>query len=114
MQILLDFPLIIYVKGWATRTDVKIESVGSKDVKERLFNAQDGCCNGCQAEMEIWHFHVDHIIPKSKGGGDYYENYQLLYGHCNGVKGNRPMEFLMGKIAEREKLLKRKITFGGV
>ena len=53
------------------RTDVKIESAGSKDVKERLFNAQDGCCNGCQKEMEIWHFEVDHIIPKSKGGGRF-------------------------------------------
>ena len=94
------------------RTDVKIESVGSKGIKERLFNDQDGCCNGCQKDMEIWHFHVDHIVPKSKGGGDYYENYQLLCGNCNGVKGNRPMEYLRAKIAACEQHMKHKVTFG--
>ena len=94
------------------RTDVKIESAGSKDVKERLFNAQDGCCNGCQKEMEIWHFEVDHKVPKSKGGQDTYGNYQLLCGNCNGVKGNRPMEYLRAKIVIREKHMKHRVTFG--
>ena len=106
------FKDFIHLTKPPVRTDVKIESESSKSVKERLFNAQDGCCNGCQKEMEIWHFHVDHIIPKSKGGGDFYENYQLLCGHCNGVKGNRPMEYLRAKIAKREEHLKQTITFG--
>ena len=57
---------------------------------------------------------IDHIIPKSKGGGNYYENYQLLCHRCNIIKGNRPMEYLLAKNKEREKMLKFKISFGGL
>jgi site-specific DNA-methyltransferase (adenine-specific) len=55
---------------------------------------------------------IDHIIPKAKGGGDYYENYQLLCGSSNRLKGARPMEYLRMKIEARKKLLKEKIIFG--
>ena len=78
------------------RTDVKIEK--PKDAKQRLFEEQKGICTGCKTKMDIRHFHVDHIVPKSKGGGDYYENYQLLCGHCNSIKGDRPMSFLIKKM----------------
>ena len=49
----------------------------------------------------------------AKGGGDYYENFQLLCGNCNRVKGDRPDEYLRTKIAQRERLLKNEITFRG-
>ncbi|NJO63282.1 MAG: HNH endonuclease [Richelia sp. RM2_1_2] len=29
---------------------------------------------------------VDHIIPKSKGGKDAYNNLQLLHRHCHDEK----------------------------
>ena len=62
--------------------------------------------------MRIIDFEVDHIVPKSRGGGDYYENYQLLCSNCNRVKGDRPMEYLRNKIKKREELLQSKIRFG--
>jgi site-specific DNA-methyltransferase (adenine-specific) len=55
---------------------------------------------------------IDHIIPKAKGGGDYYENYQLLCGSCNRMKGDRPMEYLRLKIKSREEMMENKIIFG--
>ena len=54
---------------------------------------------------------IDHIIPRAKHGGDYYENYQLLCGHCNRVKGDRPMEYLRAKIKRRNETLKTKVSF---
>ncbi|MBC6399438.1 MAG: HNH endonuclease [Ekhidna sp.] len=53
-------------------------------------------------EFNICNFEVDHIIPKSKGGGDYYENYPLLCGNGNRVKGDRPTEYLRIKIKTRD------------
>jgi DNA modification methylase len=93
------------------RTDIKQEPI-TANIKEKLFKEQKGCCNACSIELDIWHFEVDHIVPKAKGGGDYYENYQLLCGNCNRIKGDRPMEYLRTKIKSREELMKNKISFG--
>ena len=80
------------------RTDVeKIQP--SMPIKDRIYKEQNGKCHGCFDVFEQRHLEIDHVIPKSKGGGDYYENYQLLCGNCNRVKGNRPMEYLLAKVA---------------
>lgn len=94
------------------RTDVEKVNVNDTPVKKRLYTQQKNCCNGCGDEHHIYNLEVDHIIPKSKGGGDFYENYQLLCSNCNKVKGDRPMEYLRLKIAAREKLLKETLSFG--
>jgi len=93
------------------RTDIEIE-LPSASVKERLYKEQRGLCNACGTQFDIRNLEIDHIIPKSKGGGDYYENYQLLCGSCNKIKGNRPMEYLRLKIKTREEMTERKIIFG--
>jgi site-specific DNA-methyltransferase (adenine-specific) len=92
------------------RTDIKIEP-STPSIKERLYKEQTGLCKGCRTKFDIRHFEIDHIIPKSKGGGDYYENYQLLCGSCNRIKGDRPMEYLRLKIKIREEM-EPKIKFG--
>ncbi|MCL2131152.1 MAG: HNH endonuclease [Lentimicrobiaceae bacterium] len=93
------------------RTDIqRVEPV--KSVKERLYKEQNGLCNACGTYFDIWNLEIDHIIPKSKGGGDYYENYQLLCSHCNKMKSDNPMESLRLKIETRKKMLKDKIIFG--
>jgi len=93
------------------RSDIK-EVLPSESVKQRLYKEQARKCNACGREFEIWDFEIDHIIPKSRGGGDYYENYQLLCGSCNRIKGNRTMEYLRMKIENRERMMKNKIFFG--
>ena len=94
------------------RTDIENADPKSKSVKERLYKEQSGLCNGCGTEFNIWNMEIDHIIPRAKGGGDYYENYQLLCSHCNRVKSKNTMESLREKIAARKKLLKEKVFFG--
>lgn len=93
------------------RTDIQVV-LPSQPVKERLYKEQNGKCNGCGVEFDIRHLEIDHIIPKAKGGGDYYENYQLLCSHCNRVKGDRPMEFLRQLIKTREEIMENKVIFG--
>jgi len=93
------------------RTDIYIIEP-TKTVKERLYKEQSGICNGCKTQFDIWNMEIDHIIPKSKGGGDYYENYQLLCASCNKIKGDRPMEYLRLKIKTREEMMTNKVIFG--
>ena len=93
------------------RTDIVVE-LPSASVKERLYKEQNGLCNACGTKFDTWHLEIDHIIPKAKGGGDYYENYQLLCGSCNKIKGDRPMEYLRLKIKTREEMMETKIIFG--
>jgi site-specific DNA-methyltransferase (adenine-specific) len=94
------------------RTDIQIVDPDEKSVKERLYKEQNRLCNGCGTEFDIWNLETDHIIPKSKGGGNYYENYQLLCSSCNRMKSSNTMESLLQKIETRKKLLKETIVFG--
>jgi site-specific DNA-methyltransferase (adenine-specific) len=94
------------------RTDIQIIDPEEKSVKERLYKEQNGLCNGCGTEFNIWNMETDHIIPRAKGGGDYYENYQLLCSICNKIKSKNTMEYLRTKIAIRKKLVDNKIFFG--
>jgi site-specific DNA-methyltransferase (adenine-specific) len=73
----------------------------SKSVRERLYREQNGRCNGCGNEYLLKDMETDHIIPQAKGGGSFYENYQLLCGSCNRIKGARPMAFLLERIRRR-------------
>ena len=93
------------------RSDIK-EVLPSESVKQRLYKEQDGKCNACGQDFELRNLEIDHIVPKSKGGGDYYENYQLLCANCNRIKGDQPMEYLRMKIENRERMMKNKIFFG--
>ncbi len=34
-------------------------------------------------------YHIDHIVPYSRGGKNHIDNYQLLCGHCNRTKSNK-------------------------
>jgi site-specific DNA-methyltransferase (adenine-specific) len=93
------------------RSDIK-EVQPTAAIKQRLYKEQQGKCNGCGVELELRHLEIDHIVPKAKGGGDYYENYQLLCGHCNRRKGSKPMEYLRMQIGTREKMLNQEVFFG--
>lgn len=58
----------------------------SKSVKVLLKKQKGKCayCNNYFKDGDI--LETDHIIPKSKGGTDKYENLQLLHRHCHDKK----------------------------
>ena len=52
-----------------------------------LLKRQKGKCSHCDNYFKDGDsIEVDHIIPKSKGGKDKYDNWQLLHRHCHDTK----------------------------
>jgi hypothetical protein len=49
-------------------------------------------------DLRTRHFHIDHILPKARGGDDHLENLQLLCGHCSLLKGTGTMAELKVKL----------------
>ena len=81
------------------RTDIDVP-VPYRQNKHILFGQQEGRCNGCRVTFEFRNSTIDHIIPEHRGGTDHVENLQLLCGHCNSVKGDRPQEYLVARLRE--------------
>ena len=81
------------------RTDLG-QIIRYNDVRNRklLYGEQGGHCRGCDAHFEMRHLEIDHIIARLKGGTDHIQNLQLLCGHCNRIKGDRGMEYLIAKL----------------
>ncbi len=56
----------------------------------RVFQRDHWKCVACgRGSHDGIILHVDHILPRSKGGRDCFENFQTLCNVCNGGKSNR-------------------------
>lgn len=56
----------------------------------RVFQRDHWKCLACgRGSHDGIILHVDHILPRSKGGRDCFENFQTLCNVCNGGKSNR-------------------------
>ena len=91
------------------RTDLgKIIRYNDARNKKFLYGEQGGYCNGCEGHFEIQHFHVDHIIPRAKGGTDHISNLQLLCGACNALKGTKTQEELLVLLTDKGWIKRKK------
>lgn len=69
---------------WGKRLSKSIELTARE---QKLLKRQKGKCTICNKQFQtgdIWE--VDHIVPRSKGGKDVYENLQLIHAHCHDAK----------------------------
>ncbi|MBW4505548.1 MAG: HNH endonuclease [Scytonematopsis contorta HA4267-MV1] len=53
----------------------------------KLLKKQQGKCSHCGLVFKDGDvMEIDHIVPKTKGGKDTYDNFQLLHRHCHDKK----------------------------
>lgn len=55
----------------------------SKGISERLLTLQKGRCRICKSKVAGGRYHLDHIVPISKGGPNVDRNIQVLCPTCN-------------------------------
>lgn len=62
-----------------------------------LFVRDHGSCSYCGLKLSMDEMTVDHVLPRSRGGGTNYVNCTACCDRCNGQKGNRlPAEAGLG------------------
>lgn len=49
----------------------------------------DGICQYCERRPKLAKLTVDHVLPRSRGGGSSWENVVACCGPCNSRKGDR-------------------------
>lgn len=66
------------------------EGFHSPEDVDVLLASQNGVCAACRTNVHTG-FHVDHIIPLSRGGSNWATNLQILCAKCNLSKGSKTM-----------------------
>ena len=61
----------------------------ARPTKKSLWHRDAGECQYCSKNVTISNATIDHVIPKSKGGGHTWENLVIACSKCNGKKGDR-------------------------
>lgn len=78
-------------------------SLSKEVVKQRLYDQQEGTCNGCERHFTPEFadlMDLDHIKPRSKGGLHTWSNVQLLCRTCNVRKGAGTMAQLRKRLSQ--------------
>ena len=74
---------------------VDYNSIPKRTVKlnrKNLFARDKNCCMYCGKKFNTKELNLDHVIPKSKGGRETWENLVCSCVRCNNRKGNRTPE----------------------
>lgn len=69
---------------------IPFSKIVSHKPSRSMIYKRDG--NKCQYCGSTKHLTIDHIIPKSKGGGDNWSNLTIACSNCNTKKGDRLLE----------------------
>jgi 5-methylcytosine-specific restriction endonuclease McrA len=56
---------------------------------QSLYYRDHGICMYCEKFLAIKETTIDHVIPRSKGGGNNWDNVVIACATCNHKKGNR-------------------------
>lgn len=70
------------IRNYRAKKKKRVQGKHTADDIQRLFSLQQGKCAGCKCNLPK-SYHVDHVVPQSKGGSNDPLNLQLLCPPCN-------------------------------
>ncbi len=82
----IRIPTVVIAKHYAKVPEKKFKG---KPTKEGLFIRDNGINAYTGEEIDLNESTIDHVIPKSRGGTDTYDNTVLTSKEINNIKGNR-------------------------
>lgn len=83
--------IIEYVANEASRPREKAKRKSLRSVRGRVFEKSNGKCAYCDSQLiESGNWHVDHVVPISRGGADEIENMVAACHRCNTKKSDKP------------------------
>lgn len=72
----------------------------TQPTRNMIYQRDDNKCQYCGSTR---HLTIDHVIPRSKGGGDTWENMVVACSSCNMKKGDKYLEHTNMKLTKKPK-----------
>lgn len=82
--------------------------VANKPSRAMIYKRDNHTCQYCGATK---HLTIDHVIPKSKGGGEDWCNLVVACSKCNTSKGNKLLEHTGMKLLRQPRAPYNKMQF---
>lgn len=78
-------------RRWAKENPGKVRRNRWKVAVDRhaIFERDEGVCHLCGDPAERENFHLDHVVPRARGGSDDPSNLKVSHPACNMAKGAR-------------------------
>ena len=64
-------------------------STGNPNIRQAIYEAFGGKCFYSGRPLDFNEFHIDHVVPRAKGGKDEIENYVLCSPDVNTKKSSK-------------------------
>jgi len=80
-------PSIIVINSWVSASYKSVPLT-----KPNLFKRDDYTCVYCNSKMTAKDLTIDHIVPRSRGGEDTWENWATACKPCNNEKADLDIE----------------------
>lgn len=93
----------IWFSGGRSVTCPKIETMRKEAIRERLWKETSGHCVYCGHPVSPEEMEIDHIVPRSIGGGGEYLNKVCACHGCNASKGSLLLEEYIERMDGRKR-----------
>lgn len=80
----------------------------AKPSRAMIYKRDNNKCQYCGSTRKLT---IDHVIPKSKGGEDTWENLVVACSACNTKKGNKLLEHTGMKLVRKPMAPSSKVSF---